>query len=45
MKRAALLLLVVIAAVFLAGCEDQRIGQCDPPGANCYRQGRPLQNQ
>jgi hypothetical protein len=45
MKRASLLLIVVIAAVTLAACEGQQIGQCDPPGANCYRQGRPLQNQ
>jgi hypothetical protein len=30
MKRAALLLIAMIAAVILAACESQRLAQCNP---------------
>jgi hypothetical protein len=39
MKRAAYVMLILIATVMLAACETQRFGQCDPtsaPGVNCY---------
>ena len=48
MTRAALLMLLVIAAVILAACQPERFSQCDPsntPGANCYRPARPFLNQ
>jgi hypothetical protein len=48
MKRASLLILILIAATILADCQPGRFTQCDPTntmGSNCYQQqGPPYRN-